>query len=68
MCEVLDRIENRGYDKGLEKGLEQGKEGMAYLYNVLIESGRMEELNRITKDLEYRKKLFDELVPEDMNH
>jgi len=26
MCEVLDRIENRGIEKGIERGIEQGIE------------------------------------------
>ena len=25
MCEVLDRIENRGIEKGIEKGIKKGK-------------------------------------------
>lgn len=33
MCDVLDRIENRGIEKGLEKGLEKGQlKGMTMVY------------------------------------
>ena len=69
MCEVLDRIENRGIQKGIEKGIEKGiKKGIEKgedtilsLMKYLLSNGRMEDARRATEDKAYRSKLLDEI-------
>lgn len=60
MCEVLDRVENRGIEKGIEKG-----EASAFtLVQYLISNNRMEDLKKATEDVEYRSKLMAEFFKE----
>ena len=65
MCEVLERVENRGVDKGIEigmqRGTQQGEELFALLVKKLLECGRMEDIRRATEDRAYRQKLMEEL-------
>ena len=35
MCEVLDRVENRGIQKGIQKGIIQGENTILSLMNYL---------------------------------
>ncbi len=57
MCEVLDRVENRGMAKGMEKG----EDMVTLLVKKLLDSGRLDDVKRITEDKEYRRKLLKEL-------
>ena len=65
MCEVLERVENRGVDKGIEigmqRGTQQGEELFALLVKKLLECVRMEDIRRATEDRAYRQKLMEEL-------
>ena len=56
MCEVLDRVENRGMAKGMEKG----EDMVTLLVKKLLDSGRLDDVKRITEDKEYRRKLLKE--------
>ncbi len=60
MCEVLERIENRGIQIGMQRGTQKGEEMFALLVDKLLESGRMEDVRRATKDKEYRQQLMKE--------
>ena len=74
MCEVLDRIENRGIVTGLARGREEGlatgrKEGLSSaqtLINRLLEENRMDDLRRASTDRDYLQQLLEEegLLPE----
>jgi len=55
MCEVLDRIENRG--------IAQGEDNAFSLVKFLIANNRLEDLKRVSEDESYRKKLMIELLP-----
>lgn len=44
----------------MEEGRREGQELVARLILKLLEQNRLEDLNRAAKDLEYRKKLFQE--------
>ena len=57
MCEVLDRIENRG----IQKGIEQGEGIILSLMKYLLSNGRLEDARRATEDKAYRSKLLDEI-------
>ncbi len=71
MCEVLDKIENRGIKKGIAQGIAQGMtQGIAQgedkafsLIKFLIANNRLEDLKRVSEDESYRKKLMAELLP-----
>ena len=75
MCEVLDKIENRGIKKGIAQGMTQGiaqgmTQGIAQgednafsLIKILIANNRLEDLKRVSEDESYRKKLMIELLP-----
>lgn len=77
MCEVLDKIENRGIQRGIQQGIQQGMQrgmqqgiqrGMqqgesvvAKLMQILFAQGRMEDAKRAAEDQEYRHALMKEL-------
>ena len=51
MCEVLDRIENRGIEKGIKKGIEQGMErGIEEGLERGKEQGMLAALYSLTRD------------------
>ena len=52
MCEVLDRIQNRG--------IEQGEEKMSTLIQMLIAQNRLDDLKRMAEDKVYLKKIKEE--------
>ena len=59
MCEVLDKIENRG----IKKGIAQGEDNAFSLVKFLIANNRLEDLKRVSEDESYRNKLMTELLP-----
>ncbi|MBQ8280042.1 MAG: Rpn family recombination-promoting nuclease/putative transposase [Roseburia sp.] len=56
MCEVLDKVENRG----IEKGLALGEERLAGLINKLLADGRTEEIALATSNQQARNKFYKE--------
>ena len=62
MCEVLDRIEQRGIEKGIEKGRAEGLSlGVSILNKlnaILIKNGDLESLIKANEDKEYREELL----------
>ena len=65
MCDVLDKVENRGIAKGIEKGKVEGeiegKNQMALLVKKLLDQSRIEDVKRASEDEAYRDKLMKEL-------
>lgn len=61
MCEVLDRIENRGIQTGIQTGIQKGEATILSLMHYLLSNNRTEDAKRATEDAAYRKKLLDEL-------
>ena len=57
MCEVLDRVENRG----IQKGIIQGEDTILTLMDYLLSNDRTEDAKKATKDKEYRNKLLIEI-------
>lgn len=55
MCEVLDRIEN--------KGLQKGQDIILSLNHYLLSNNRIEDLKKATEDKAYREKLLAEIFP-----
>ncbi|MCD8376640.1 MAG: hypothetical protein LUD69_06825 [Oscillospiraceae bacterium] len=76
MCDVLDRVENRGLQRGMQQGLQQGieqgieqdikqgaKQGedtFAALIQKLFALGRPEDIKRASENQEYRHTLMKE--------
>ena len=52
MCEVLDYREKRG--------IERDRRVLNRLNDLLLEDGRIEDLKRSTKDIDFQQKLLDE--------
>lgn len=62
MCEVLDRVEN----KGIKKGIEKGETSAFTLVQYLISNNRMEDLKRASEDATYRNKLMAEFFKKEV--
>ena len=56
MCDVLDKVENRG----IEKGKVEGKKQMALLVKKLLDQGRIDDVKRASEDEVYRDQLIKE--------
>ena len=56
MCNVLDKIENRG----IAKGENRGKNKMPLLMERLFEQNRIDDAKRASKDEAYRAYLMKE--------
>ena len=46
--------------KAVEEGMERGENRLALLIGRLLESGRMDDLKRVSYDEDYREKLLKE--------
>lgn len=59
MCEILDRVENRGIEKGLSQGKSIGEERLCSLINAMAaDHFGTDALVRISTDSEYRRKMY----------
>ena len=66
MCEILDKIENRGIEKGkaegraegLAEGNTEGKSQMADLMKILLTENRIEDAKRAAEDPAYCDELM----------
>lgn len=57
MCEVLDRVEN----KGIQKGTQKGEDTILSLIRYLLSNNRTDDIKRVTEDEVYRKRLLVEI-------
>ena len=57
LCDVLDKVEN----KGKAEGKIEGKNQMALLVKKLLDQSRIEDVKRASEDKTYRDKLMKEL-------
>lgn len=64
MCEVLDKVERRGFELGQREGFASGRRTgqntILALNSRLIASGRIDDLKRASTDSEYLSKLLKE--------
>ena len=58
MCDVLDKVEKRGFAKGKAEGIAK----MSLLFKSLFNQNRIEDVKRASEDETYRDKLMKELV------
>ena len=56
MCDVLDKVENRG----IAKGKVEGEDTLALLRKKLFDQNRIEDAKRASEDKEYRARLMKE--------
>ena len=59
---LLDRVEAKAEARGKELGKELGETLMNSLYEILFDSGRIDDAIRASKDEEYRNMLIEELL------
>ena len=50
MCDVLDKVENRGIEKGIVKGESRGENKMALLVKKLLDQNRIDGVKRASED------------------
>ncbi len=68
MCDVLDKVENRGIEKGIAKGIVQGiakgkaegEDTLALLMKKLFDQNRIEDAKRASENKQYRIQLMKE--------
>ena len=64
MCEILDKVENRGIAIGEKRGEKRGREKMADEINqlnaILLKQNRMDDLRRTLADRNYQRQLMTE--------
>lgn len=64
MCEILDKVENRGIAIGEKRGEKLGREKMADEINqlnaILLKQNRMDDLRRTLADRNYQRQLMTE--------
>ena len=57
MCDVLDKVENRG----IAKGESRGENKMALLVKTLLDQNRIDDVKRASEDEKGRAELMKEL-------
>lgn len=60
MCNLSDRIEEKGIEQGIEQGQKIGENKFAALTEKLLQDNRMTELQQVTGDEELREHLYKE--------
>ena len=61
MCDVLDKVENRGIKKGIAKGESRRENKMALLVKKLLDQNRIDDVKRASEDEKCRAELMKEL-------
>ena len=57
---IREKAMEQGIEKGIEQGIEHGIDKMNSLTKLLVEKNRLDDLMRVTTDIEYREELFRE--------
>lgn len=60
MCEILDRVENKGIIIGEKRGEKRGREMLNQLNAILLEQNRLDDLKRTLSDTAYQEQLLIE--------
>ena len=61
MCDVLDKVENRGIAKGKIEGEMEGKAQVTTLMKKLFEQNRIDDAKKASEDAAYCDRLLKEL-------
>ena len=63
MCEILDRVENRGIEKGLERGKMEGKlEGMTQIYYTEMHYSADQIAQKLDKPVDQIQALIQQMA------
>ena len=60
MCDVLDKVENRGIAKGKIEGEMEGKAQVTTLMKKLFEQNRIDDAKKASEDAAYCDRLLKE--------
>lgn len=60
MCDVLDKVENRGIAKGKIEGEMEGKAQVTTLMKKLFEQNHIDDAKKASEDAAYRDRLLKE--------
>ena len=60
MCDVLDKVENRGIAKGKIEGEMEGKAQVTTLMKKLFEQNRIDDAKKASEDASYCDRLLKE--------
>lgn len=60
MCDVAERLVNKGRTEGRLEGQLEGEKKLARLMNVLLSAGRTDDAQKAASDEEARKKFYRE--------
>ena len=60
MCDVLDKVENRGIAKGKIEGEMEGKAQVTTLMKKLFEQNRIDDAKKVSEDAAYCDRLLKE--------
>ena len=64
MCTILDNAINKGIEQGIERGITQGismgEDATLKLVKILISGNKINEIEKIYNDKEYKNKLMKE--------
>lgn len=60
MCDVAERLENKGRAEGRVQGRAEGEDKMSMLINKLIAAGRNDDVAKAAADRAERNKLYAE--------
>ena len=55
-------------ERGRKLGLEQGENRVNRLHSILMDTGRLDDLKRATKDKNYQEQLMFELLPGEIHN
>ena len=61
MCDVLDKVENRGIKEGIAKGESRRENKMALLVKKLLDQNRIDDVKRASEDEKGCAELMKEL-------
>ena len=60
MCTILDNAINKGIERGITQGISMGEDATLKLVKILKAGNKINEIEKIYNDKEYRNKLMKE--------
>lgn len=64
MCTILDTAINKGIEQGISQGITQGKiigeNATLKLVKILLANNKIQDIDKIYNDIQYRNKLMEE--------
>lgn len=60
MCTILDNAINKGIERGITQGISMGEDATLKLVKILIAGNKINEIEKIYNDKEYKNKLMKE--------